>query len=363
MKRRISNSEYRVLEREFRFLEQAGQLETDQSRKLLEEYEPTERMNFMRVLLVIGAFLIGIGILSFIAGNWQQIPKLAKFLLLFFATAGFYAGGYKMEDVYPRTSRSFYYIGVFVFGAGIFLIGQMFNLGEGVYADFFMWGLGILPLAYYLKDKLISAAAALFFICYGFNILGEAVGAPYLLLLVIPMLFWMNEKRMGYSRGLFIANTILALTFLFNLFIYFDVHELLVLLTFFALGLFLAFYPLGRYQLPSEWLGSAVYGIAGLFLTFPSIWTDFVSKNNAGMAVIIFTIIFAIKLLFFLKIGSLPAVLIVCALIFRFYADLSYDFMPKSLFFIVGGLILIGLGFWFEKTRRGTVIAHEHDEK
>ena len=132
---------------------------------------------------------------------------------------------------------------------------------------------------------------------------------------------------------------------------------------FFSLGLFLAFFSFGRYQLPSEWLGSAVYGIAGLFLTFPSTWIDFVSEDNTGIAAIIFTLIFAVKLLFFLKIGSLPAVLIVCTLIFRFYADFSYNFMPKSLFFIIGGLILIGFGFWFEKTRRGTVISDEHDEK
>jgi uncharacterized membrane protein len=363
MKRKISNSDYRILEKELHFLEQTGQLETNQARKLLAEYMPTERLSFVRVLLVIGAILIGVGILSFTAGNWQQIPKLAKFLLLFFGTAGFYAVGYKMEDIFPRTSRCFYYIGVFAFGAGIFLIGQMFNLGEGVYADFFMWGLGILPLAYYLKDKLISASAALFFIIYGFNALNGTVGVPFVLLLIIPLLFWMNERRMGHSRGLFIANTILTLTFSFNLFFYFDVHEVLIICAFFALGLLLAFYPFGRYQLPSVWLGSTLYGIAGLFLTFPSTWTGFVSENSAGMAAIIFTIIFAIKLLFFLKIGSLPAVLIVCTLICRFYVDLSYNFMPKSLFFIVGGLILIGFGFWFEKTRRGMVIADEQDEK
>ena len=363
MKRKISNSEFRVLEKEFRFLEQTGQLEPDQSRKLLAEYEAMERISFVRALLVIGAVLIGVGILSFIAGNWQQIPKLAKFLLLFFATAGFYAGGYKMEDVYPKTSRSLYYIGMFMYGAGIFLIGQMFNLGEGMYADFFMWGLGILPLAYYLKDKFIALATVLFFIIYGFTVFDDALRAPYLLLLTIPLLFWMNEKRMGSSRGLFIANTILALTVLFNFLIYFDVSELLVLFFFFAIGLFLAFYPLGRYHLPSEWLGSTVYGIAGLVLTFPNTWTDFVSTDKAEMAAIIFTIIFALTLLLFLKIGSLPAVLIICALIFRFYADLSYDFMPKSLFFVIGGLILIGFGFWFEKTRRGSVMTHEHHEK
>ena len=141
---------------------------------------------------------------------------------------------------------------------------------------------------------------------------------PICCLLIIPLLFWMNEKRMGHSRGLFIANSVLTLLFLFNLFIYFDVHEVLILCTFFSLGLFLAFFSFGRYQLPSEWLGSAVYGIAGLFLTFPSTWIDFVSEDNTGIAAIIFTLIFAVKLLFFLKIGSLPAVLIVCTIDFPF---------------------------------------------
>ena len=352
MKRKVSNSEYRVLEKEFRYLEQAGKLGTDQRRALLSEYEPTERVGFVRVLLVFGAILIGVGILSFIAGNWQEIPKLAKFILLFVATAGFYIGGYKMEERYPKTSRSLYYIGVAVYGAGIFLIGQMFNLSAGVYADFFMWGLGILPLAYYLKDKFIAAVATGFFIIYGFNVWGGISGVPYFLLLVIPFLFWMSEKRFNHSRGLFIANTVLAMTFIFNLFIYFDVHGLLIASSFFVIGLFLAFYPYGSYQLSSEWLGSVVYGIAGLFLTFPTTWIDVVSGDTAEIMAIIFTIVFAIILLFFLKIGSLPAVLIVCALIFRFYADLSYDFMPKSLFFVIGGLILIGFGFWFEKTRQ-----------
>ena len=46
MKRKISNSEYHVLEKEFRFLEQTGQLEPDQSRKLLAEYEPTGANKF-----------------------------------------------------------------------------------------------------------------------------------------------------------------------------------------------------------------------------------------------------------------------------------------------------------------------------
>ena len=57
----------------------------------------------------------------------------------------------------------------------------------------------------------------------------------------------------------------------------------------------------------------------------------------------IFTVIFVILLIYLLKNDSLPAILITCALIYRYYTDISYDFMPKSLFFIIGGLLLIGL--------------------
>ena len=287
MKRKVSNSEYRLLEKEFQALEQEGHLKADQAKSLLSNYEPTERVSFVRTLLVIGAVLIGVGILSFIAGNWQEMPKLAKFLLLFFATAGFYTAGYKIEDNYPRTSRSFYYIGVFVYGAGVFLVGQMFNLGESTYSNFLMWGLGILPLAYYLKDKLIAIAVAAFFTIYIFIVFDAAVQAPYLMLVLVPLLFWINERRLGGSSLLFIANTIMGLAFIINLLFYFELNELLILIIFFAIGLFLTFYPLGRYNLQSEWIGSLVYGIAGLFLTFPYIWDDVFSNDNARIAAII----------------------------------------------------------------------------
>jgi hypothetical protein len=36
----------------------------------------------------------------------------------------------------------------------------------------------------------------------------------------------------------------------------------------------------------------------------------------------------------------------------RFYVDISYDFMPKSLVFIIGGIILIAMVYSFEKRRK-----------
>lgn len=359
MKRKMSQSNYRLLEKEFHHLEKNGQLAPNQADSLLSLYTPTEKISFVQTLLAIGSVLVGIGILSFIAGNWQVMPVTFKFLVLFLATAAFYVGGYKLDSAYPRTARSLYYIGIFVYGAGIFLIGQMFNLSEGVYADFLLWGIGILPLAYYLKDKFIALGITVFFSVYAFNTFGISGSLPYWLFILIPLLYWMNKHRMGQSKGLFIANVWLTLAFLFNTMLYFDFTFWGSMLVFFIIGLFLAFYPLAPYKFQTMWMGSIVYGISGLCLTLPYIWADSLSTSASSITATIFTIIFILKLIFFLKTGNLPAILITCLLIFRFYVDLSYDFMPKSLFFIIGGCILIGFGFWFERSRKGPVSNHE----
>ena len=362
MKRKISKSDYRLLGKEFYDLEQRGHLKPGQAGHLLSVYEPTEKISFVQTLLVIGSVLVGVGVLSFIAGNWQVMPKLLKFFILFIATTGFYISGYKLTASYPRTARSLYYIGIFVYGASIFLIGQTFHLSGSMYSDFLLWGIGILPLAYYLKDKFIAASVALLFGLYAFSTFEAPVDLPYILFVLIPLLYWMNESRMGHSKGLFIANTWLALAFLFNIVHYFQLDPWAGLIIFFIIGLSLSFFPFIRYTFQAEWLGSIVYGISGLFLTFPFAWTISTSNHDGSIAATVFTVLFILALIFFLKIGSLPAILVTCLLIFRFYTDLSYDFMPKSLFFVIGGFILIGFGFWFEKTRRETVSTDEKNE-
>lgn len=291
------------------------------------------------------------------------MPSTLKFALLFLGTITFYVGGFQLDKNYPRTARSLYYIGISIYGAGIFLIGQTFHLSSNLYADFLLWGIGILPLAYLLKDKWIVLTATLFFSIYTFNSFGITNSIPYWLVLIIPLLYWMNETQMKQSRGLFIANLTLTLLFIANLFIHFEMQLPLVLLSFFGLGTFLTLFPFVTYKLQALWIGSIVYGSAGIFLTVSDTWNDVLSLNTSQMAAISFTLIFIFLLFYFLKIGSLPAILITSLLIFRFYVDFSYNFMPKSLFFIIGGCLLIGFGFWFEKSRRETVNTHDEYDK
>ncbi|WP_301109728.1 DUF2157 domain-containing protein [Sporosarcina sp.] len=356
MKRKISKPQYEFLKQEFTFLEQQGKLDSRNTQDILELYEPKGATNFVRLLLVFGAILVGVGILSFIAGNWNGLTPYSKFGLILITFVLSYIAGYKLEPNYERTSRSMYYIGAAIYGAGIFLIGQSFHLDHAVYTDFLLWSVGILPLAYYLKDQLLAVFASTFLIIYSFTAFETGGFGPYWLLLMLPILFWMNEKRLGRRGSIFIMSVLLATAFIVNTLESLYVDEWISMLIIFAGGLLLALFPVKHYVTESSWIGSILFGVTGIMLTFPFSWRELPFDNVFPF---IFTGLFIILLIYFLRKDSLPAILITCALIYRYYTDITYDFMPKSLFFIIGGLLLITFGFWFEKSRRETVKRHE----
>lgn len=356
MKRKVSKPQFAFLKQEFNFLEQHGKLESEDAKDLLALYEPKGATNFVRLLLVFGAILVGVGILSFIAGNWDGLIPFSKFGLIVIAFILSYSAGYKLEPNYERTARSMYYIGAAIYGAGIFLVGQSFHLQHTVYTDFLLWAVGILPLAYYLKDQLLAVFASVFLIIYSFTAFEPGSFGPYWLLLLLPILFWMNEKRFGRKSSLFVMSTLLATAFIVNTLEAFHFDEWISMLIVFTGGLLIALFPIKHFRTESSWIGSFLFGTVGIMLTFPYSWREWQLETIAPY---IFTALFIILLVYFLKQNSLPAILITCALIYRYYTDITYDFMPKSLFFIIGGLLLIAFGFWFEKSRRETVKRHE----
>ncbi|MDR7071114.1 DUF2157 domain-containing protein [Fictibacillus barbaricus] len=105
-----------------------------------------------RVLPILASILIGIGILSFIASNWSEIPPLARLALLLVIMTGFYTAG----DVFTKRGNdslgtSFNFLGIISFGASIILLGQTFHLSAVDARLFVFWSL---PAIYYLfRDR------------------------------------------------------------------------------------------------------------------------------------------------------------------------------------------------------------------
>lgn len=355
-KRKISKYQQSFLNDELDFYCSEDLIDSESKEHILSLYE-LQKISIVKILLTIGALLLGLGVLSFIASNWSAIGKPMKVFTIILGILGANVTGYKMMNSSPKTSRSFFYVGAIIYGAGIFLVGQIFNNSPEWYNYFLMWGLGILPMALLLEDVIIFSFLnfALFIYANGYYFSGND-RYPYLMILVIPTMYSVIKKLNTKKLPLFIANTISLNLISLAVFKCFGDVEVVQLTIFFIIGLSMIFIPTkNQYKEVFKLQGAIVHGIAGLMLTMPGSYYsyDMNSYLSSSSLYLVFTVIYLIILFFLINKGSLSAIIILCAVIFRFYLDISFDFMPKSIVFILGGLILMGFGYLFEKKRRG----------
>ena len=79
-------------------------------------------------LAILGVLLLGSGIISFFAANWQWLPKIAKLAVLFGSMWAAYAiAGYMLgRGAHPLVGQAILLLGVLLFGANIWLIAQIY---------------------------------------------------------------------------------------------------------------------------------------------------------------------------------------------------------------------------------------------
>jgi uncharacterized membrane protein len=97
---------------------------------------------------IVGGLLIAAAFLAFVAANWIEIARPARFAILI---AGI-AGAYGLGAWFDRTNRDYLAdlsvgVGSIVFGAAIALVGQMYHLGDDFARGMFLWAAGALVAA------------------------------------------------------------------------------------------------------------------------------------------------------------------------------------------------------------------------
>jgi uncharacterized membrane protein len=293
-----------------------------------------------------------VGILSFIAGNWEALPRTVKFLLILFGLTGAYFTGWKLEDSYPKTSRSFYYIGAAIYGAGIFLVSQMFHSSSPFQQAFLVWALGTVPLALYLKDRWVMILSIVFIGIYASPAWDATVPYPFWVWVFIPLFYGCNERWLNQNRPVFFfANALLVLT-IWATFVRWEWHRGVIVLILLLLGAGMTFLNIRPYTEVLKRQGAIIHGVAAIVLTYPDFWEIWGKVFHAPFLGYAVAAAYLAFLIFLLRKKKLSAVVISCALIFRFYLDLSIEFLPKSLYFLIGGILLILSGYWIEKSRK-----------
>ena len=163
-----------------------------------------------------GALVIGLGVILLLAYNWNEIPKFGKLALVFAAVISAHVAGlvlYRKDGWQRRLGEAFSLLGTMLFGAGIWLVAQIYHIDEHYPNGFFLWALGALAFAWILESiPHALLATVLLAIWGGAEVFQFHDPNPWALLLVVVGLVPLSWKK---QSALLLAFVLAAVELLF----------------------------------------------------------------------------------------------------------------------------------------------------
>ncbi len=340
----------------------------------------------------IGSILLGIGAILFIASNWQKLPDITKTLILVLSTfAAYYLGylfRYQKQNL-PKVGAALMFLGALLFGATVILVAQIYNLNANTHILVLIWLVGILPLVYALQSMPIAGLAAL--LSYVWMILFFApsnrgwfwffdsefflLNLPTLLLVSSVMLFSIGGIHYLYERFSKIARIyrvaalkVLLISLFFLTFNFIsqrrDYFQSIGVPEKFVIG-FVAFSIISIIFSVVNWffnrsektsliegpVGIGLVALALIFFYFPSETSIYVLLFNLVLAGFILLLLYAGYQREDMKLVNMGMFWLSVFIVVKYF-DWFWSLLPRSLFFIVGGLVLVLGGIALEKKRR-----------
>lgn len=181
----ISDKFRRELRSQAKLWEAEGLIDSSFYQQLADRYqfntlETASRNRFLSILIGLGSILLAIGVITFVAANWQvwsREVRVAMLLSLFVAVnvAGFYLwrippsrSKNSHQNILPATKgrskllgEGLLLLGALILGANMALMAQMFHIGGSSYGLFLAWGIGVLGMAYSLRLTSLGVLSAL----------------------------------------------------------------------------------------------------------------------------------------------------------------------------------------------------------
>lgn len=372
-----------------------------QAKKILSKYNDLPEEGFfgknklISVVSTIGAILIGLGMLLFVASNWQAMPASLKLIILYGSTFGFYFAGWKVQQKnFHKVGLSLLFLGSIMVGVTLALTAQIFNIEANFMRFFLIWFVAVAPLSYVFRSKPTLLLSHILFACFLAAFMGgggdfddlaegffDGFGVFLFYGLTIYGIGFLHERTAfkefkGSYQGAGIFFTLLMgfalvaselrivdevgnhwLSYIFLLTACLTVmltalhmkqtkgtkHELIwsLLALFMALGAWALSFTLQDVSWRSAEI--FVYLIPLHFVYFALLLVTLLSGYYNGI-----TYNINLGLVFFvLYIGY-------------FYFTTVFAYLPRSLSFVLGGLLLIGGGLFLEKKRRSLIGEIKH---
>jgi uncharacterized membrane protein len=355
--------------------------------------------SFLTAILALGVTMIGLGVLSFIAANWKTLPNEVKIALIVGSYTVSVLGAYFCaKRGWGVMSDTFLLLSGFLLLGGLALISQIFHLQRSLIDLLATW------LLIYLPTFLLARSVAIY-------TLYESVGLVYMNMLYIDSPFWRSGNFHGlatlimpYQAPLLLILLVTAAWWSWRMERDSDSAPRSMLRTVFAGGstrkIFLSnffildwftwlciinstresFLPyvvgilvIGTLISLSAWIldasdldlqGLLCVGLAGFALTLRVVWAGWNHDYSDDSQRFLFRQVLASAALGAYLLWRIAqqrrniafSVFLFCVILARWYFDMFYNFISKSLFFTLGGVLLLLTAFachrWNRKRKR-----------
>ncbi|WP_426493525.1 DUF2157 domain-containing protein [Hymenobacter sp. 102] len=149
----------KLLETDGREWVQKGLISEAQREQLLTLY-PTEA-TAVGLLPLLGSLLVGLSALSVVAANWQALPELVRLALLLGSLCGAYAGGeYFRRRGNQDLAMGLVALGLLLFGASIVLTSQLYQLIGYDLTGLLAWAVAGMGLTWLYRSRLLFLMTA-----------------------------------------------------------------------------------------------------------------------------------------------------------------------------------------------------------
>ena len=373
----------------------------EQRQSILGSYDPSEMApgshraqgRLVTGLSVIGAVLVGLGIIFFLAANWDGIDREVKLGGILAAIIAGHGLGYylRYHRGYRRVGSAMVLLACVIYGAGVHLVGQVYNVDVNDPRLMLFWFLGVLPLVYIVRSQPIQLlGVVLFLLAVGFRLpswigdvsRGEAIlGVALFLILGLLILAVGRLKEevsflRPYAEVFQLVGMITALGALF-IFTFKDVFES------FEQGLYIQGETEVGYRamiaaagaltlvlvLVTAWLHrrnereftlTGIEGIAIAILLAAAYVVVGVNTGGEVLYAVAFNVLLGLALLGVLVSGYLRgreawvniALVFIGIDVIARYFEYSWNLLDRSLIFVAAGVILLLGGFLVERGRQ-----------
>ncbi|WP_147545686.1 DUF2157 domain-containing protein [Rubeoparvulum massiliense] len=386
---------YRWLQQHSAMWVEEGIITAEQRENILQLYK--KRISAIQIFTILGAILIGFAALSFVAANWQGMDLWWKVILIYVVMSLSYHMGYEMDRRGLKAwSLSFGLLGTLLFGVGLLLFEQLFHppfLSENA---LYLWSIGIFLVGYVYKMQ--------WFPIFGLIVLNIAQvsggwdgSSDWYYLLVFILLFLPYLYR--YGTGL--LQLVALLSFSVNVWylilsaqvgsLWMLIYAMILLLVslwqerivihrfFRYIGLLIAFLFTFAFGidtgLPETAAGSIpLVGIGGLLAIGYLLLLRHQGKTIRFLDLVLFTPLFLgcvvevewfyilmlyIASFYFITVGIrqhdeaeyYTGFILFLVATLQGYSLFTWKMMNKSLFFLIGGLLLFAISYLMQKKK------------